>query len=73
MAVYSRRIQPLQVVEGNGWVDSEAKDTSPEEVPEAHSDEAVDGPLVVLDPLRCLGELVVVVGFHPDQYEGDDL
>ena len=73
MPVDSRRIEPLQIVERNRWIDSEAEDPCTEEVPEAHSDEAIDRPLVGLDPIRCLRESVVVIGFHPDEHQRYDL
>ena len=48
MTMYSSCVETLKVVECNRRIDRKAKDTCSEEVPEAHGDEAVDGPLVVL-------------------------
>ena len=71
--MHSCRIQPLQVVQCDRRIDSEAEDTCPEEVPEAHSDEAVDRPLIGFDPFGRLRELIVVVSLHTDEYQRHDL
>ena len=73
MPVHRSGIEPLQVVERDRRIDGEAEDPCAEEVPEAHGDEAVDRPLVVLEPLASLGETVVVVGLHTDEHQGYDL
>ena len=47
-----RRVESLHVVESDGWVNHEAKQTSPDHVPEGHRDEKVNGPFVAEYPRR---------------------
>ena len=73
MSVYSRRVQTLDVIQRNGRIDGETKDASAQEVPKAHGDEVIDGPLVGLDPGCGAREAIVVIGLIADEHQGDDL
>ncbi|KZL09488.1 hypothetical protein PsAD14_01855 [Pseudovibrio sp. Ad14] len=59
-------IETLHVIECQRWIDEEAEQASANQIPEQNRGEEVKRPLVVVDPLSVLFQLVGLIGLKAD-------
>src|SRR5690606_2928186 len=71
--MYRSRVESLHVVEGDWRINQEAENPGADEIPECDGDEAVDWPLIGLDPLGGATEIKIVVSLKTHQDQRHDL
>src|SRR5262249_58207684 len=59
VSVHGRRVETLHVEKSDRWVDHEAEDSAPHQLPDANRDEEVDGPTILARPFSATGDLQV--------------
>ncbi|MNY26256.1 hypothetical protein D3C86_1600930 [compost metagenome] len=73
VAMASRRVQPLHVIEGDRRIDQEAKQPRADQVPEKDGGEEAEGPVIDLFPLVLTFQLGAVIGLKANDRERHDL
>src|SRR5690606_28812886 len=72
MTVHGSSIQPLHIIQCDGWIYQKPEYACANQIPECYCDQAIDRPFVRAYPWRCFADIIVMVCFGSNQHQGNN-